>query len=291
MLDIDVGRQVPDFDLTVRASIPLHGVTGLFGSSGSGKSTLLRIIAGFEKAARANVRAGDELWADSGAGVFVPPHARPVGYLFQDARLFPHLDVRGNLEFASRRSAGGGPRFNEVVAALDLDKLLGRDCSRLSGGERQRVALGRTLLCNPRLLLLDEPLAGLDVGRKGDIIPYLESLPERFGLPAIYVSHSIDEIVRLAARVLVLDNGKVAAFGETAAVLDALQSAVPGGAAVSSILDAVVVRHLPDLQLSELRCGRQTLFIPERGTLPSPTMSGCGYALATLHWRPASQAI
>ncbi len=263
-LAIDVRHQVGDFALQVSAAIALQGVTGLFGPSGSGKSTLLRILAGFEGAARGSVQAGETVWTDSSRGIHLPAYARPVGYLFQDARLFAHLDVRGNLEFAARRSGGGGPRFDDVVAALDLQSLLARDCLRLSGGERQRVALGRTLLCNPQLLLLDEPLAALDARRKDEIIPYLDSIPTRFGIPTVYVSHSIAEIVRLASQVLVLEEGAVSAFGDTAAVLNALQPATPGIEPVASILDTVLVRQLPALHLSELACGEQSIYVPER---------------------------
>ncbi|MDZ7642957.1 MAG: ATP-binding cassette domain-containing protein [Woeseiaceae bacterium] len=217
----------------MQADVELDGVTGLFGASGSGKSTLLRLIAGLERADDGHVRFAGKPWQD--AGTFVPPHRRPVGYVFQDARLFRHLDVAGNLRFAARRRSddGAGPQFDEVVAACDLDPLLDRDVRALSGGEQQRVALARTLLCGPRLLLFDEPLAALDAARKHDILPYIESLQARFGIPAIYVSHSMDEIVRLADRVIVLADGRVQARGPTVPVLDGLALPSAGRASMS----------------------------------------------------------
>ncbi|MEQ8208184.1 MAG: ATP-binding cassette domain-containing protein, partial [Woeseia sp.] len=209
VLSIDVRKSFADFALSVTSDISLDGVTGLFGASGSGKSTLLRVIAGFEKGVAGTVRMTDKVWLDSKSGEFVPAFRRQVGYVFQDARLFEHLDVAGNLRFAENRASGRGPEFAEVVAALDLHSLLDRAVTKLSGGERQRVALGRTLLCRPGLLLLDEPLAALDSARKQEILPYLETLRARFGIPTVYVSHAVDEIVRLADRVIVLQDGKI----------------------------------------------------------------------------------
>jgi len=146
---------------------------------------------------------------------------RPVGYVFQDARLFPHLTVQGNLQFAQkRRRHDGGISYDEVVSILDLELLLHRQTIALSGGERQRVAIGRTLLTNPRLLLLDEPMAALDFGRKREILPYIEALPKRFGIPAIYVSHAVSEMARLADDVVVLEDGRVSAVGPAVAILN-----------------------------------------------------------------------
>lgn len=263
MLRVDVRKSYPDFELAVNAEIALDGVTGLFGASGSGKSTLLRIIAGFERDVSGSVRMADEVWIDSADRTFVPPFRRPVGYVFQDARLFVHLNVAGNLSFAEQRSSGIGPVFSEVIAALDLQPLLERAVTKLSGGERQRVALGRTLLCKPRLLLLDEPLAALDMARKQEILPYLETLHERFGIPTVYVSHSVDEIVRLADRVIVLRDGQLHAEGDTASVLDTFLADDAGaGSEVSSVLEARVVRHVSDLHLAELDFRGQRLFVP-----------------------------
>ena len=263
ILRINVRKSWSDFELSVNTEIALDGVTGLFGASGSGKSTLLRIIAGFERDVSGSVRMADEVWIDSTDGAFLPPFRRPIGYVFQDARLFEHLNVAGNLRFAEQRSSGIGPVFSEVIAALNLQPLLERAVTKLSGGERQRVALGRTLLCKPRLLLLDEPLAALDVTRKQEILPYLETLHQRFGIPTVYVSHSVDEIVRLAERVIVLRDGQLHAEGDTASVLDSFLAADAGvGSEPSSVLDAQVVRHLTELHLTELDFRGERLFVP-----------------------------
>ncbi|ANO53247.1 molybdenum ABC transporter ATP-binding protein [Woeseia oceani] len=267
VLSLDVRKSYADFALSVRTDIALDGVTGLFGASGSGKSTLLRVIAGFEKDVAGTARMADKVWLNSAAGEFVPAYQRQIGYVFQDARLFEHLDVAGNLHFADRRNRGVGPGFAEVVAALDLEPLLNRTVTRLSGGERQRVALGRTLLSRPALMLLDEPLAALDSARKQEILPYLESLRTRFGIPTVYVSHAVDEIVRLADRVVVLQDGKVAAAGETAAVLDALPVGSVGlDAGIATVFEAQVVRHIAELHLTELAFCGQPLFVPSLST-------------------------
>jgi molybdate transport system ATP-binding protein len=261
LLHLDVQKSYPGFELNVSTSIALHGVTGLFGPSGSGKSTLLRIIAGFERHVSGSVRTSDEIWHDSRDRVHVPAFRRDVGFVFQDARLFTHLTVSGNLRYAANRSTGIGPEWDDVVVVLDLQSLLNRDVAGLSGGERQRVAIARTLLSKPRLLLLDEPLASLDSARKQEILPYLEALPERFGIPAIYVSHSVDEILRMAERLVVLRAGKLCDEGNTVDVLNRLE---PGGTAgdAASVLEALVRKQLPDLQLTELAINGQSIFVP-----------------------------
>jgi molybdate transport system ATP-binding protein len=218
MLEVDVALGFGSFTLRVTQVLPLSGVTAIFGRSGSGKSTLLRIIAGLEKRATGRVALAGEVWQD--AAQRLPPERRGVGYVFQDTRLFPHLTVRGNLEFALTRARGlGGPGLDEVAAALDLAPLLTRRPGALSGGERQRVAIGRALLTAPRILLMDEPLAALDEGRKGEILPYLERLRDRNAVPILYVSHSVAEVVRLATTLLVLDAGRVLRAGPASALM------------------------------------------------------------------------
>lgn len=265
VLSVKATLAIEGFELAVDRAIALRGITGLFGPSGSGKSTLLRVIAGLESAAAGSVHFDQECWQDSARGVFLRAHRRPVGYVFQDGRLFTHRDVEGNLRFASERSRSGEGAigYEEVVSTLELQSLLQRNTDALSGGERQRVALARTLLTQPRLLLLDEPLASLDAGRKGDILPYLEALPERFGIPAIYVSHSIDEIVRLADGVVVLENGRVRAAGDAVAVLNQLDMQSPTSAFdLVTILETTVARHLPKEQLTQLDHRGQTIAVP-----------------------------
>jgi molybdate transport system ATP-binding protein len=260
-LTLDFSLRLDNFDLKVDTRLDLAGVTAVFGPSGSGKSSLLRAIAGFE-AAEGTIRCGGELWL--GDGVNVPPHRRRVGYMFQDARLFPHLDVRGNLDYAWKRRTGETAiGFDQVIEAMDLSGLLHRSVAALSGGERQRVALGRTLLGTPRLLLLDEPLAALDTDRKADILPYLERLPEEFGVPTLYVSHDIDEVAHLADRVLVLARGGIQAQGPTAEILERLDLAPYTGRFEAGVLvEGEVSRHDDRLRLTVIDLHGATLTAP-----------------------------
>lgn len=208
-----------DFD----ESISLSGITALFGPSGSGKSTLLRIIAGLENRGDVKVVYKGDVWTDSKAGVFQAPHKRPVGMVFQDDRLFSHLSVTGNLNFANKRSpkVANPITMEQVVEALDLTKLLTARPHTLSGGEKQRVALARTLLSQPKVLLLDEPMSALDIRRKAELLPFLEKIPREFGIPAVFVSHAIDEVARLADEVILLTpNGRVATRGAIPEIFD-----------------------------------------------------------------------
>ena len=210
-LEVSIAIDFPKFRLDVAESIPLDGVTALVGESGAGKSTMLRVIAGIERSAKGTVRFRDRTWMDSDAGVFVPTHRRAVGIVFQEGRLFSHLDVKGNLGYGYRRNRGrDGPGWDEVCDALDLDPLMFRKVQTLSGGEQQRVALGRALLSAPELLLLDEPLASLDTDSKDEIIPYLRRVISTFRLPAIYISHSREELRTLVDNILTIRGGKIA---------------------------------------------------------------------------------
>jgi len=189
----------PGFTLDVDLQLPAGGVSALFGPSGSGKTSCLRCFAGLESGCEGRVVVAGEVWQDTATGRFVPPHRRPFGFVFQDARLFSHLTVRGNLRYAMRRAAGPEPvPFDEIVQLLDMADLMERHTDRLSGGERQRCAIARALLTRPRLLLLDEPLAALDEARKAELLPYLERLRDALSIPMIYVSHSMREVARLA---------------------------------------------------------------------------------------------
>lgn len=223
-LTLRVRLEHPGFTLELDETLDLAGTTVVFGPSGSGKSTLLRTIAGFEMPSAGRIAMGDEPWFDSDKRVNLAPHRRPVGFMFQDDRLFGHLDVAGNLAFAEKRSRrrGGSRDRHDVIRGLDLEGLLERRVQTLSGGERRRVALGRTLLTAPRLLLLDEPLTGLDHARKSEILPYLESLPGQFGVPTLYVSHDIDEVATLADDMLVIAGGRVQMHDRAAAVVERL---------------------------------------------------------------------
>jgi molybdate transport system ATP-binding protein len=214
----------PGFRLAIDTTLELRGVTALYGPSGSGKTSLLRVVSGLEKAPGNRIEFDGVVWQS--ASTWVPPHHRHVGYVFQESRLFPHLDVRANLRFPMR--VGNGPKriaYEDVVDALDLHRLLDQRPGALSGGEQQRVAIGRTLLSAPQLLLMDEPLSSLDTRRKREVIPYVEALPGQFGMPILYVTHDADEVTRLADRMLVLDDGRMAATGDVADVFERIDLA------------------------------------------------------------------
>lgn len=273
-MDLHVTAQLAfkDFSLSVDQAFPLAGVTALFGRSGCGKTTLFRIIAGLEQGAQGRVALGDEVWQEG--NVFVPPHLRGVGLVFQDARLFPHLTVAGNLQYAARRAPRGqsGPSFDDVVQQLDLEPLLARRPMSLSGGERQRVAIGRALLTRPRLLLMDEPLAALDATRKAEILPYLERLRDTGGVPILYVSHSVSEVARLADRMVVLHEGRVRRAGSVADLL-ADPEAVPliGVREAGALLHARVLRHHDD-GITELTVSAGALFVPRVQAAPGQSL-------------------
>lgn len=265
MLSLAVARRLGGFALEVAHDFPLDDVTALFGPSGAGKSLLLRIMAGLDGAARGRVTFGAETWQDSVNGDFVPAHRRGVGYVFQDARLFPHLTVAGNLHYAERRSRGedGHVGLDDVVGALDLGPLLERDVDSLSGGERQRVAVGRTLLSRPRLLLMDEPLAALDLRRKAEALPYLERLPSAFGVPIIYVTHAVEEVVQLARRMVLLSEGRIVASGPVAEVLERIDlQPLTGRFEAGVLLSARVAGHDPEFALTTLEVAGQALVLP-----------------------------
>ncbi len=214
MLRVDVTKQLGEFAL--QASFTSEGrVTGLFGASGAGKTSLINIIAGLLKPDRGIVAVDGDVLDDTAAGVHVPAHRRRIGYVFQDARLFPHLDVRGNLDYGRRmnRLADDPAARKRVIDLLDIGELLDRRPGKLSGGERQRVAFGRALLSRPRLLLLDEPLGSLDEDRKLEILPYLVRLRDEARIPMVYVSHDAAELRQLATQIVMLRHGRIAAFG------------------------------------------------------------------------------
>lgn len=264
-LTLHVSLALDTFALTLDHEFPLTGVSALFGPSGSGKTTLLRVISGLESRARGTVSFDGEIWQETGSGRFLPPHRRGVGYVFQDARLFPFLDVHRNLQYAEKRSWSQGTsiKFDDVVSALDVSNLLKRRPASLSGGERQRVAIARTLLTRPRLLLMDEPLAALDLRRKAEILPYIEKLPDSFGVPIIYVTHSIDEVVRLAERVVVLTAGTKLADGGVTETLQRqdLQAAI-GHFEAGVVVDATIKAHDQRYQVTQLELAGQTIIMP-----------------------------
>jgi molybdate transport system ATP-binding protein len=242
-LAVDARIAWPDFALDAALALELRGVAAVFGPSGSGKSTLLRCVAGLERA-EGGVRLGDRVWQDG--RTFVPPHRRAIGYVFQDARLFPHLSIEGNLRYGLRRTPEAERRLTleRVARVLDLDPLLARRPASLSGGERQRVAIGRAVLGHPQLLLMDEPLAALDAQRKEEILPFIERLPAEFALPILYVTHAIEEVLRLASDLVLIERGRIVAAGPIEEVTSRLElheyaDRLDAGA----VLRATVSRH------------------------------------------------
>ncbi len=219
ILSFDITLTRGDFRLTACAELPLSGVTAIKGPSGAGKTSLLRVIAGLEPEARGQVRLQDTLW--QGAGRFVPPQKRRIGYVFQNTRLFPHLSVAGNLAYGWQRRGRPAEVLERVIGALDLEPLLGRRIEGLSGGEQQRVAIGRALASDPQLLLLDEPLSGLDSSQRGEVLGYLSHALRQARVPALYVSHFEREINRIANRVLCIAGGRSLALHRLPAPLPA----------------------------------------------------------------------
>ena len=254
MLAVDIRHGLGNFVLDARFETGA-GLVALLGRSGSGKTSIINAIAGLIKPDQGRVKVDDVVLVDTAQKIFLPPHRRQVGYVFQEGRLFPHLTVRQNLLYGrwfARR--GAASEFEAVVDLLGIGALLERRPGRLSGGEKQRVAIGRALLANPRLLLMDEPLASLDEARKAEILPYIERLRDQARVPIVYVSHSIAEVARLASTVVLLSEGKVAAVGPTAQVMHRLDLfPLTGRAEAGALIEAAVERHDEEFGLTELR--------------------------------------
>lgn len=263
-LSLNVVLERAGFTLTVQQSVTLTGITALFGPSGSGKTSLLRVIAGLERGARGRVTFDEQAWQDD--PTWLPAHERRIGYVFQEGRLFQHLTVEQNLRFALRRAKpqstnGNRIGFGDAVAALDLTALLARRPAQLSGGEQQRVAIARALLMSPQLLLMDEPLSSLDIGRKREILPHIESLPHRFNVPVLYVTHNVDEVVRLAGDVLLLAAGRVVAHGNVTDIFERSDlSSFTGGLEAGAVLRTRVLEHRNGI--ATLALGTQRLRVP-----------------------------
>lgn len=239
----------PGFHLDATLKADLDGVTALFGPSGSGKTTLLRTVAGLERRARGHVVLDEDVWQDDSRRIFIPPHRRGVGFVFQDSRLFPHMSVRANMLYGRRRApksmaTGTDIAIEHVTDILGLKPLLDRRASALSGGERQRVAIARAVLSRPRLLLMDEPLASLDAGRKEEILPLIQRLAGELAIPILYVTHAIEEILRLASRVVLIDGGKLLAHGALEDITNRLDlRTYTGRLDAGSVLRTTVRRH------------------------------------------------
>ena len=245
----------PGFTLDVDLQLPGRGVTALYGHSGSGKTTCLRCIAGLERADRGFIQVNDEVWQDSDNKVFVAPHKRALGYVFQEASLFPHLSVLANLEFGLKRIPRPQRRVDMAHATelLGISHLLDRHPQHLSGGERQRVGMARALLTSPKLLLMDEPLAALDAQRKSEILPYLQRLHDELDIPVLYVSHSQDEVARLADHIVLLSSGKALASGPIGQTLARLDLPLAMGDDAGVVIEGRVSAYDADYQLLSLQ--------------------------------------
>ena len=272
-----------DFELAIDVNLPGSGVTALYGPSGSGKTTCLRLIAGLVPAqARGGRRPtmasnnpsnpgnlviiNGEVWQDDSQGVFVAPHARSIGYVFQEASLFDHLTVAQNLHFGQSRVPMPQRRVSleRVVALLGIGHLHNRAPQSLSGGERQRVAIARALSTSPKILLMDEPLAALDAQRKAEVLPYLQKLHVELNIPVVYVSHSTDEVARLADHLVLIEAGRVLASGPTAELMTRLDLSMAHGDAAGAVIHATIVSHDPQYHLSHVRFAGGEMTIPQQ---------------------------
>jgi molybdate transport system ATP-binding protein len=256
----------PGFALHAEMQVFAHGVIALFGPSGSGKTTLLRCIAGLEQAANGMLQVKDEVWQDG--ATFVPVHKRPLGYVFQEASLLPHLSVRENLEYGLKRISPGERRIelSQAVEWLGLERLIERSSvAGLSGGERQRVAIARALLTSPRLLLMDEPLSALDAASKRDILPYLERLHAELDIPVIYVSHALDEVARLADQVVLMEGGRVIASGALNEILGRLDLPTAHLDDAGAVIEAAVAEHDEEYHLTRLDFPGGSLWVSRVG--------------------------
>ncbi len=270
-LHVALRHRFPGIAIDMDFTVPTPGVTALFGPSGAGKSTVIAAVAGLLRPDRGLIRLDGQTLADTEQGLWLPPERRRIGLVFQDARLFPHMSVATNLRYGLRRAGRDDPsraaragdiRLDDVVALLGIGTLLPRRPRTLSGGERQRVAIGRALLAQPRLLLMDEPLASLDEARKAEILPYLARLKTALRLPVLYVTHAMDEVARLADHLVLIEAGRVAAAGPLA------ELATQGGLALNlrddagAVLDMEVAAHDPARRLTRLQGGGLAIWVP-----------------------------
>jgi len=253
-LRIRVHLARPDFELQVDLELPAKGITVLYGASGSGKTTLMRCVAGLERPANGLIRVGQHLWQDDVQRIFVPTWQRDLGYVFQEASLFEHLSVQKNVAYGLKRSQkkGATEALSEAIELLGIGHLMHRQPDSLSGGERQRVAMARALATRPQLLLLDEPLAALDPARRHEILPWLEKMRDALRVPMLYITHSADEVVRLADHLVVLENGSVKACGAVQDVLARIESPVIAGEDAGVLLRGTVAQRDAQWHLAQI---------------------------------------
>ena len=260
MLHIDVKKQLGILPLEAHLDIPSQGVTALFGLSGSGKSSLINLVSGLINPDEGVIALNDRELFNSAENVCVPINQRNIGYVFQDARLFPHYTVNGNLRYGMKNTSKD--EFNYIVELLGIGHLLKRYPITLSGGEKQRVAIGRALLTDPEILLMDEPLSALDLPRKRELMNYLERLSKEINIPILYVTHSLDELLRLAERVVLLTNGKVEAYDVLESIWESpLFLPWKQGNEQSAVLSLLVFMHNPSYKMTALSIGDQNIWI------------------------------
>lgn len=255
-----------EFSVCVDVELPARGITVVYGASGSGKTSLLRCVAGLERA-RGHIDVSGDVWQDDDEGLFRPTWQRPIGYVFQEASLFDHLDVAGNLRYGlvRRPAVAGGSALEDAVTLLGIRSLMARRPAQLSGGERQRVAIARALATRPRMLLLDEPLASIDLARRNDILPWLERMRDDLSLPILYVTHSADELVRLADHVVALERGQVLAAGATAEVLAAIDTPVLATEEASALLRGTLAERDREWHLARVGFDGGSLWLRDTG--------------------------
>lgn len=264
MIECKIKVQLESFMLDANFSIPDRGITVVFGPSGSGKTTLLRAIAGLEKSDKGFLKIGDSVWQKGED--FLATHKRQIGYVFQDAALFDHLDVKGNLNFVIKRAIGLKEDFIESIHnLLEIKTLLNRKTTQLSGGERQRVAIARALLTNPKILLLDEPLSALDLKRKNEILPYLDSIHNDLEIPILYVTHSQDEMSRLADHLLLIEDGNIIGSGPVNDMLTRFDMPLSHGGDAVSIIEAEVLKRDSEFNLMHLDFLGGQFIVPDNG--------------------------
>ena len=261
-LSVALTHRFPSITLEIGFEVEAPGITVLFGPSGSGKSTILAAAAGLLTPDRCRIAIDGQVLADTSVGRWLPPERRRTGLVFQDSRLFPHMSVATNLRFGLRRAPSGTIRFDDVVALLGIGALLDRRPHTLSGGERQRVAIGRALLAQPHVLLMDEPLASLDNERKAEILPYLKRLKTALKLPILYVTHALDEVVRLADSLVLLEAGRVIGFGSLAEVATRADLPLARRDDAGAVLNCRVESHDAGRGLTSLRGGGALFLVP-----------------------------
>ena len=290
-LRISLQHAYPGAVLDMDIEAPSHGITALFGPSGAGKSSVIAAVAGLLRPDRFHIEIDGQVLADTASRVWEPPERRRIGLVFQDARLFPHMSVASHLRFGLRRAPPGPIQFDAVVELLGIGRLLARRPHMLSGGERQRVAIGRALLAQPRLLLMDEPLASLDADRKAEILPYLADLNATLRLPILYVTHALDEVAHLADEIVLIDSGRVLAAGKLSEIVARANLPLALRDDAAALLAFRVARHDVGRRLTVLEAGGATLLIPLIEAEPGSTLRVRILAKEVILARPGAQGL